>query len=101
MENEKLITELKDCIKWHLSSYNLGDEGKTIKLINIAIKKLQSHGIISWALFPTQKPNKLDVILIQPPIDKMEAAYITIYDESTEITDGYKWAKLSSINKNI
>ena len=46
MENKKLISELEKCIQYHLSPYNLGDEGKTIKLIKKAIKQLKLTDVV-------------------------------------------------------
>ena len=42
MEINKLISELEDCIFLYLNPYNLGDDGKTTKLIKESIKKLKS-----------------------------------------------------------
>ncbi len=47
METKKLTKELKECIKSHLNPYNLGDMGRTTKLINIAIKKLEQFETIN------------------------------------------------------
>ena len=41
MTNTQLIKELKDCIAIHLNPYNLGDMGKTARLITDACERLQ------------------------------------------------------------
>ena len=62
--------------------------------LEIKVENLGIHGVINWAYFPEQKPNRFDVIIIQPPPEQMTGSFITIYDEHTEITDGCEWAKL-------
>lgn len=64
MTNTELIKELKACTELHLNPYNLGDMGKTAKLITYACERLQKceQCNVSGSLPPSSEKEVIDNI---------------------------------------